>query len=49
VAERWKAAVARSFDVLDEALARSALPGEPANAAEVESWLVALRRGGVSS
>ncbi len=44
VAERWKVAVGRSLDLLDEALAKSALPEEPPNVDEVEGWLVELRR-----
>ncbi len=44
VAERWKATIARAFEVLDTAVGRSALPEEPPNAAEVDSWLIALRR-----
>jgi predicted nucleotidyltransferase len=44
VAERWKGAVGRAFDLLDSALKRSALPEEPSNAAEVDAWLVSLRR-----
>ncbi len=44
MAEEWKAAIGRVFDVLDGALARSVLPEEPPNVAEVDSWLVALRR-----
>jgi len=44
VAERWRLAVARSFQVLDDALSRSVLCDEPRNSDEVEAWLVALRR-----
>ncbi len=44
VAERWKSAVGRAFDILDSAAARSHLPEEPPNAADAEAWLVALRR-----
>ena len=44
MAERWKVAVGRSLDLLDEALAKSALPEEPPNVDEVERWLVELRR-----
>lgn len=40
VAERWKAAVDRAFDLLDSALERSPLPDEPPNVPEVEAWLV---------
>lgn len=41
---RWRARVEQAFTALDEALARSPLPEEPGNAAEVEDWLIALRR-----
>lgn len=44
VAARWKASVGRAFDVLDAALERSGLPEEPPNAAELDAWLVAVRR-----
>jgi hypothetical protein len=44
VAERWKTAVTKSFDVLDDAMARSVLPVEPSNVEEVEAWLIDLRR-----
>lgn len=44
LAERWKLAVTRSFQVLDDALVRSVLSEEPMNTGEVEAWLVALRR-----
>jgi uncharacterized protein len=44
VSERWKRRVVRAFEVLDDALARSALPEEPPNAREIERWLVDLRR-----
>jgi uncharacterized protein len=43
VAERWKVAVVRAFEVLDAAQARSVLPEEPPNFTEVDAWLVALR------
>jgi predicted nucleotidyltransferase len=49
LAERWKGEVARAFQVLDDALARSPLPAEPSNVAEVESWLLQLRRGAFST
>jgi hypothetical protein len=45
MAEEWKAAIGRAFDVLDAALVRSVLPDEAPNAAEVESWLIAVRLG----
>jgi predicted nucleotidyltransferase len=44
VAERWKGTVGRAFDLLDSALQRSALPEEPSSAAELDAWLVRLRR-----
>ncbi len=44
LADEWKVAIEQSFDVLDAALARSVLPEEPPNVAEVDSWLIALRR-----
>jgi len=44
VAERWKKRVTGAFDTLDAALTRSVLPEEPPNVAEVDAWLVALRR-----
>jgi len=47
--ERWKGEVAQAFQVLDAALARSSLPPEPPNVADVESWLLQLRRRGLSS
>jgi predicted nucleotidyltransferase len=46
--ERWRSAIARAFDVLDDALARSPLPPEPTHARDIESWLVELRRRGFS-
>jgi uncharacterized protein len=47
IAERWRGEVARAFEVLDGALARSILPEEPPNVREVEAWLVRLRREGM--
>lgn len=44
MAERWRRAVGRAFEVLDEGLARSPLPEEPRGAAALEDWLLALRR-----
>ncbi len=44
VAERWKKGVAVALDTLDAAITKSVLPDEPSNAAEVDAWLVALRR-----
>ena len=46
---RWRVEVARAFDTLDAALARSALPEEPPNVREVDAWLVGLRRRGLAS
>jgi hypothetical protein len=40
MAEHWRTAVARAFEVLDGALERSPLPDEPTNAPELEAWLV---------
>ena len=42
----WKAKTAKAFDLLDAAVAASALPDEPAQAAvaALEGWLLALRR-----
>lgn len=45
---RWKHEVARAFDVLDDALARSPLPAEPPNGADLEGWLIDLRQRGFS-
>lgn len=44
LAERWKSAAGRSFDVLDDALAKSVLPEEPTNVSELEGWLIELRK-----
>ena len=46
VSARWRSDVTRAFNALDAALARSVLPEEPPNAAELERWLIALRRRG---
>ena len=40
----WRPRLAAAMKGLDDALARSALPEEPVNAAELESWLVDTRR-----
>ncbi len=40
----WSAALDRLFALLDEAHTSSPLPSEPRNVAEVDAWLVALRR-----
>ena len=42
--DRWRARVADVLERLDEARDRSPLPEEPPNGAEVESFLVAVRR-----
>lgn len=47
LSERWKREVLRAFEVLDDALVRSALKEEPPNAKEIEAWLVELRRCGL--
>lgn len=44
LSERWRKEVGRAFVVLDDALARSALPEEPPNVAELEAWILDLRR-----
>ena len=44
LSEYWKTAIGRAFDLLDSAVPRSPLPEEPTNVAEVEAWLLALRR-----
>jgi predicted nucleotidyltransferase len=40
----FESEVARAFDVLDRELERSVLPTEPPNGAELEAWLVGVRR-----
>lgn len=40
----WLKAVARAFEILDDAHARSVLPPEPPNRDELEGWLVEHRR-----
>jgi predicted nucleotidyltransferase len=42
--DRWRIDVGRAFSVLDDALTRSPLPEEPRKIAEVDAWLLALRR-----
>jgi uncharacterized protein len=42
--DRWLGKVRRALAALDEALATSPLPEEAPNAAEVEAWLLELRR-----
>jgi hypothetical protein len=44
LAEPWRKDVGRAFEVLDGALARSALPEDPPNVRELEAWLLELRR-----
>ena len=44
LAAKWLERVRSVFDALDLARERSVLPPEPANATEVEQWLVAVRR-----
>lgn len=44
LSEHWKAEIPRAFDMLDSALTRSVLPEEPLNVAEIERWLVGVRR-----
>ncbi len=41
---RWLSEVDRAFERLDEAYAASVLPAEPGNAAEMDAWLVEVRR-----
>ncbi len=42
--ERWKGQVQRAFEQLDTARERSPLPEEPANVAELDAWLLDVRR-----
>lgn len=42
--ERWGALVEHSFEGLDQALVASKLPEESPNAAELEAWLIELRK-----
>lgn len=42
--ERWRREVERAFTQLDDALARSPLPDEAPNQAELEAWLLEVRR-----
>lgn len=44
VATRWLAELDRVFEILDDARARSVLPDEAPNVAELDAWLIALRR-----
>lgn len=41
---RWRKALHRTFDLLEQSLARSVLPDEAPNRAELENWLIELRR-----
>lgn len=41
--KRWAERVPRAFTLLDEALAASRLPEEPANSGELEAWLIHKR------
>ncbi|HUH05421.1 MAG TPA: nucleotidyltransferase domain-containing protein [Kofleriaceae bacterium] len=43
-ADAWKSRMTQAFELLDDARRRSVLPAEPANVAELDAWLVALRR-----
>jgi predicted nucleotidyltransferase len=43
-ADRWEVEVARAFEALEAAYARTCLPEEPPNVAELNQWLLALRR-----
>jgi predicted nucleotidyltransferase len=42
--DHWRAALDRAFQILDEARDRSPLPEEPESRAELEAWLLQLRR-----
>lgn len=44
VAAHWRMRVERLFQMLDEAREASPLPEEPPNAAELEAWLLDVRR-----
>lgn len=44
IAGAWKPAVARSFEMLDQALETSPLPVEAPNRNELEGWLIGFRR-----
>jgi len=41
---KWRARVGLAFQALDEAFASSPLPDESPNVAELDAWLIALRR-----
>jgi predicted nucleotidyltransferase len=44
VIQRWREEVGRAFAALDESLAKSPLPDEPRNIADLDAWLLAKRR-----
>jgi predicted nucleotidyltransferase len=44
LSEHWRGQVGRAFERLDEARERSVLPEEPEGAAELEAWLLSVRR-----
>jgi hypothetical protein len=44
LSEHWRGQVARAFERLDEARERSVLPEDPEGAAELEAWLLDVRR-----
>jgi predicted nucleotidyltransferase len=44
LSEHWRGQVGRAFERLDEACARSVLPEEPEGTAELEAWLLDVRR-----
>lgn len=44
VIQRWREEVGRAFAVVDESLAKSPLPDEPRNVADLNAWLLAQRR-----
>ncbi|MEM9488115.1 MAG: nucleotidyltransferase domain-containing protein [Myxococcota bacterium] len=45
--QRWADKLDQLFELLDRARDRSCLPAEPANAAQLESWLIELRKRGL--
>jgi hypothetical protein len=44
LSEHWRGQVGRAFERLDEAYARSVLPEEPQGIADLEAWLLEVRR-----
>jgi predicted nucleotidyltransferase len=46
--DAWSARIDSLFSMLDEARSSSILPDEPANAAELNAWLVAARRASLT-